>query len=55
MSPTVGEVALAIAAGVLSFMVALRIIPELVAQLARYIHRSLDADYVERDRDYYDR
>ena len=55
MSPTVAELAVGLIAAVLVFMLAVRVIPLIVRQLADYFNRSIDDDYVERNHDHGER
>ena len=53
MSPTLAEAAVGLIAMVLAFMLAVRLIPIVIRLLTDYLNRSIDADYVERELDYY--
>ena len=55
MSPTVAELAVGLVAAVLVFMLAVRVVPLVIRQLAEYFNRSVDDDYVERNHDKYER
>ena len=55
MSPTVAELAVGLIAAVLVFLLAVRVIPIVIRQLADYFDRSIDNEYVERKHDHYDR
>ncbi len=59
MSPTLAELAVGLIAAVLVFMLAVRVIPLIIRQLANYLNRSLDERTVdrdvERDKDHYER
>ena len=55
MSPTVAEAVVGLVAAALVFMLAVRVVPLVIRQLARYFNRSMDDDYVERNQDHYDR
>lgn len=54
LSPTVAELVVGIIAAVLVFMVAARVIPILVRQVAEYFNRTLDEDYGKKDTDHYE-
>ena len=54
MSPTVAEVAVGLIAAVLVFMLAVRVVPLIIRQLAKYFNRSINDDYVERNHDHYE-
>lgn len=59
MSPTVAELAVGLIAAVLVFMLAVRVIPLIIQQIANYLNRSLDDHTIdqdiERNKDHYER
>ena len=54
MSPTVAELAVGLVAAALVFMLAIRVVPLIIRELANYFNRSIDDDYVERNHDHYE-
>ena len=55
MSRTVAELAVGLIAAVFIFLLAVRLVPQVVEWLADYFNRSLDDEYVEKDNDDYER
>ncbi len=55
MSPTVAELVVGIITAVLVFMVAARLIPNLVRQLAEYLHHTSDDESTQKDTDHDER
>lgn len=54
MSPTVAEVAVGLIAAVLIFFAAVQLIPVVIEWISKYLNRSVDDEFVEKDLDDYE-